>query len=121
MVITRQLRGIELRYVLTMALAVCGPKSVVELAAELDRQGFSVDGRPSKAISDALRWEVAHGRVRRSGRGQYRSGYIPRSTEHRIWQRVLALRREAQLSLGAGQFDKWFGDVTDETYGASVF
>jgi hypothetical protein len=107
-------RGIELRYVLTMALAVCGPLSVAELAVELDRQGFSVDGRTSKAISDALRWEVARGRVGRSGRGRYRSGYIPRSTEHRIWQRVIALRREAQLSLLAGQFDEWFGDVTGE-------
>ena len=120
MVDTRQVRGIELRYVLTMALAVCGPQSVAELADELDRQGFSVGGRPSKAISDALRWEVAHGRVRRSGRGRYRSGCIPRSTEHRIWKRVLALRREGQLSLGVGQFDEWFGDVTDGTYGTNV-
>lgn len=116
----RQLRGIELRYVLTMALAVCGPQSVVELAAELDRQGFSVRGRPSKAISDALRWEVAHGRVCRSGRGRYRTGYIPRSTEHRIWKRVLKLRREAQLSLLVGQFDEWFDDVAGGTDGTSV-
>jgi hypothetical protein len=107
---TTVLSGIELRYALTMALAVCGPLTIVELAEELDRKGFSVNGRPSKAISDALRWEVRHGRVRRSGRGRYRSGYIPRSTEYRIWKRVLALRRKAQSSLVAWQFDNWFDD-----------
>jgi hypothetical protein len=55
---TTPLRGIELRYVLSMALAVCGPLTTGELADEIDRQGFSVSGRPSKSISDAQRWEV---------------------------------------------------------------
>jgi len=51
-----------------------------------------VQGRPSKAVSDALRWEIEHGRVRRLGRGRYGPAYIPRSTDYRIHQRVLALR-----------------------------
>jgi hypothetical protein len=105
------LRGVELRYALTMALAVNGPMTVPELVDELARQGFSVDGRASKIVSDALRWEIRRDRVRRHKRGRYGPGCMPRSTAHRIWQRVLALRAEAKLSLRGGQLDEWFEDV----------
>jgi hypothetical protein len=88
----RHLRGIELRYVLTMHLAVHGPASVTELIGALHHHGFCVSGRPSKAVSDALRWEIERGRVHRLARGRYGPAYIPRSTEYRIHQRVLALR-----------------------------
>jgi hypothetical protein len=86
------LRGIELRYVLAFHLANQGPATVAEMIGALDHQGFWVRGRPSKVVSDALRWEIEHGRVHRLGRGRYGSAYIPRSTEYRIHQRVLALR-----------------------------
>lgn len=89
------LHGIELRYVLTMQLAVHGPATIAELMDALKWHSFSVRGRPSKAISDALRWEIEHGRVRRLGRGRYGPGCMPRGTEHRIHQRVLALREAA--------------------------
>jgi hypothetical protein len=93
------LQGIELRYVLTMHLGHHGRATIVEMINALSRQGFRVSGRASKAVSDALRWEIGRGRVRRLGRGLYGPGYIPRSTEHRIHQRVLALRAAAKLSL----------------------
>lgn len=93
------LEGIELRYVLAMQLAVHGPATITELTEALDWHRFYVRGRPSKAISDALRWEIERGRVRRLGRGRYGPGYMPRGTEHRIHQRVLALREAAKLSL----------------------
>jgi hypothetical protein len=92
----RLLRGIELRYALTDYLAVHGPHTVAELIDALTYQGFRVAGRPSKAVSDSLRWEIAHGRVRRTGWGRYGPGPIPRSTAHRIHQRVLGLREEAR-------------------------
>jgi hypothetical protein len=92
----RALRGIELRYALTMFLAVHGPQTIGELIDALTHQGFTFVGRPSKAVSDALRWEIAHDRVRRRGRGYYGPGALPRSTEHRIHQRVLAMREEAR-------------------------
>lgn len=90
-----RLRGIELRYVLTHYLQHHGTCSISELAAELDSRGFAVDGRRSKAISDALRWERERGRVYRRGRGLYGPASMPRSTEHRIHQRVMALRSRA--------------------------
>ncbi len=93
------LKGIELRYVLTMHLAHNGRATIAEMMESLERQGFCVPGRASKAISDALRWEVGRDRARRLGRSLYGPGYIPRSTEHRIHQRVLALRAAAKLSL----------------------
>lgn len=94
---TLNLSGIELRYVLTWQLAQHGPATIPELMNALQHHGFSVTGRPSKAISDALRWEIARGRVNRIGWGKYGPSGIPRSTEHRIRQRVLALRQDASV------------------------
>lgn len=74
------LRGIELRYVLAMQLTVHGPATIGELIDALKWHGFRVRGRASKAISDALRWEVGRGRVLRLGRGRYGPGYMPRAT-----------------------------------------
>nr|WP_029112117.1 hypothetical protein [Mycobacterium sp. URHB0044] len=92
----RELRGIELRYALTMYLAQHGSHSVAELIEALTYQGFRIPGRASKAVSDALRWEIAHDRVRRHGWGRYGPGVLPRATEYRIHQRVLAMREEAR-------------------------
>lgn len=90
-----KLRGTELRYVLTMYLFQNGPQSVGDLVEALDHQGFTVAGRASKAVSDALRWEIGHGRVLRLKHGRYRPAWMPRSTEYRIHQRVMALRAKA--------------------------
>jgi hypothetical protein len=77
---------------------------VDELADALAYHGFRTAGRPSKAISDALRREIAHDRVIRFRRGRYRPGSMPRSTEHRIYKRVQALHaRVAEMSLRGGQ------------------
>ena len=99
------LRGTELRYVLTRYLQLNGPTTVAALITAIDGWGFAVAGRPSKTISDALRWEMGKDRVRRLGRGRYAATLgIPRGTEHRIHQRVAALRAEARrLSLEGGQ------------------
>jgi len=94
----RNLRGIELRYVLTLHLALHGPATVTELLGVLEFHGFSVASPAPKAVSDALRWERRRGRVRRLARARYGPGQIPRGTEHRIHQRVLALRAEANRS-----------------------
>jgi hypothetical protein len=88
----RHLRGIELRYVLTMELFNQGPTTITKLIEAVMSRGFDL-GRPApKSVSDALRWEIRHGRARRLGRGLYGPGYLPRGTEHRIHKRVLALR-----------------------------
>lgn len=94
------LRGTDLRYVLTRILQVSGPLTLAELVAELHRWGFTVAGRPSKTVSDALRWERRRDRVRRRGRGRYQQGAMPRSTAHRIIWRVHALREEAMSREG---------------------
>ena len=101
---SREVRGVELRYLLTTYLYDHGPATVEELVDALTYQGFDVGGRASKAVSDALRWEIAHGRVIRLGRGRYRPAWMPRATEYRIDQRVKALRAEvAKRSLEGGQ------------------
>ena len=97
------LKGIELRYALTMHLMHHGRTTVNEMIEDLRARNFSVRGRASKAVSDALRWEIERGRVYRIGRGVYGPGEVPRSTEYRIRQRVLDLRAAAKLSLEAGQ------------------
>ncbi|MGV0743628.1 hypothetical protein [Mycolicibacterium sp. XJ870] len=102
------LRGIELRYVLTIQLLRHGPQSVADLVDVLRDQGFTTKGRPSKAISDALRWEIVHGRVYRIRYGKYRSASMPRSTEYRINKRVTALR-EAAAELSAKEAGAFWG------------
>ncbi|MGX9789089.1 hypothetical protein [Mycobacterium sp. MMS18-G62] len=97
MIYKRQLRGIELRYALTMYLFQHGSSTVADLLDALDFQGFDIPGRSSKVVSDALRHEITHGRVVRLKRGRYGPGEMPRSTEYRIHQRVLALRSEAAM------------------------
>jgi hypothetical protein len=78
-----------------MQLAVHGPATVATLTDMLEYQGFRVAGRASKAVSDALRWEIGRGRVRRLRRGLYGPGAMPRATEQHIHKRVMALRGEA--------------------------
>lgn len=65
--------------------------SIPELIAAAEAQGFSFSGRPSKAISDALRWELRRNRVIRTGRGQYTLGVIPRTSGQHIDHRLSAL------------------------------
>ena len=102
---THELTGLDLRYVLTRIVSLQGPLSVAELRMRLRHLGFSVAGRPSKTISDALRWEVRRGRVERRGRGFYGPGDIPRSTEYRIIKRVQVLRFQAQMHSDDADFD----------------
>jgi hypothetical protein len=97
MIHKRQLRGVELRYALTMYLFQHGPQTVADLVEALEFQCFDIPGRASKVVSDALRHEIAHGRVFRLKRGRYGPGEMPRATEYRIHQRVLALREEAAV------------------------
>lgn len=98
-----EVSGIELRYLLTTYLHDHGPATVGELIDALAYHGFSVGGRPSKSVSDALRREMAHGRVNRLRRGRYGPASMPRATEHRIHKRVLALHaRVADMSLRGG-------------------
>jgi hypothetical protein len=94
----KNLRGIELRYVLTWHLALHGRASIADLVEALAFHGFDVDDPAGKSISDALRWERRRGRVRHLGWGVYGPGCLPRGTEHRIQQRVLTLRAEANRS-----------------------
>jgi hypothetical protein len=101
-----RLRGTELRYALTQHLFIHGAATVPELVDALAHHNFDVGGRASKSVSDALRWEMRHGRVQRFARGRYGPGWMPRGTEHRIHRRVLELRAQAaRLSLEGGQKD----------------
>jgi len=87
--------GRWLRSMLVLRLLGAGrPLTIAELVQGVERAGFTFDGRPGKVVSDALRSEVRCGRVIRAGRGCYRSGYVARSSQHRMRRRVAALHRE---------------------------
>ncbi|MGK8465627.1 hypothetical protein [Nocardia cyriacigeorgica] len=90
----RIVSGIELRYALTATVFEAeGPLTVAELVDALEFAGLGVRGRPSKTVSDALRWEGRRGRIIRRGRGLYGRGHMPRQTAARIRDRVHRLRR----------------------------
>lgn len=77
----RELYGRELRYRLTLLLrGARRPMTVRELLAAFDGTGLAIGGRPSKTVSDALRWEIRRGRVRRTARSTYVTDHIPPST-----------------------------------------
>lgn len=78
------LRGRGLRFVLVEHIERRHTATVAELAAAVAALGYELPGRPSKVISDALRWEVARGRVARTGRGVYTYRSAPKTTERRI-------------------------------------
>lgn len=86
--------GTDLRYLLTAYLVDHGPATVGTLVDALEYHGFRPPGRPSEAVSAALRRELDHGRVIRVRRGRYRAGTMPRATHHRIFKRVRALHDE---------------------------
>jgi hypothetical protein len=67
------------------------PMRVTELIEQLRRDGHEVWGRPSKTVSDSLRWEVRRGRVQRPARGVYAPGVMPRSTEWYIRRRLASM------------------------------
>ena len=93
------LRTIELRYVLLLALRREGTMTVPELVAEIQRQHLVINGRPSKAISDALRTDVKLGRLRHQPRGPYHFVDIPRGTQWRMDNRVAQIRAAAAHSV----------------------
>ena len=102
---SREVSGTDLRYLLTAYLFDHGPSTIDELVDALTYHGFHTVGRPSKAVSDALRWEVGQGSgdpiaarslpSRIDGRGRPSTGSD---------MRVLALHdRVAELSRRAEQ------------------
>lgn len=96
-----EVRGIDLRYLLTAYLFDYGPATIGELVDALAYHGFRPAGRASKSVSEALRWEIFQGRAVRMRRGRYRPGKMPRSTAERIYKRVRALHDDvAALPVG---------------------
>jgi len=84
--------GRDLRYLLTWRMRRAGRSvSVAELVNWCTQIGVVLPGRPSKVISDALRWEISWNRVERLSRGEYRFVKAPKSTWAWICRRVQAL------------------------------
>ncbi|MEX0768090.1 MAG: hypothetical protein WD029_06435 [Microthrixaceae bacterium] len=79
------LRGANLRYcLLTLLSDSVRPRTITELRVDLERLGLNVGGSdPNKVIADVLRYELGLGRVRRTGRGRYESGFRPNTTVRR--------------------------------------
>ncbi|MEM9566652.1 MAG: hypothetical protein AAGA93_28785, partial [Actinomycetota bacterium] len=78
------LRGRGLRYLMVDELRRRPSMTVAELVAVIDGYGFTLTGRPSKVVSDTLRWEIRAGRVERLARGLYRYRPTRRSTMRRV-------------------------------------
>ena len=61
--------GRGLRFVMLHEIRRRRVMTVAELVDTLNAEGYELGGRASKVVSDALRWEVARGRVIRRARG----------------------------------------------------
>ncbi len=85
--------GRPLRYLACLALRQAGRSMTLpELVEAIQSQGFNIAGSANKVVADALRWEVRKGRVVRAGRGRYRFGQMPRSTEWWMKNQIAAIR-----------------------------
>ena len=89
----RPLRGRGLRFVLVDELMSRRSMTVAEMVTVMAGHGFNIEGRASKAISDALRWEVRRGRVVRLHFARLCIERIPR-------ERVSSERSGDALKLG---------------------
>lgn len=76
--------------------------SIGEIVRDIQRLGFNLPEAANKAVADAIRWEVCKGRVRKHGRGKYAYGGAPRTTEHRMRQRIREALGDTSISLQHG-------------------
>jgi hypothetical protein len=91
----RHIRGLCLRYLLALHLSDVGRTCTTrELVEAVQAAGFELFDRPSKTVSDALRWEVRRGRVTRLGRGVYAAGTIAPETKRRMRRQIAELRAQ---------------------------
>jgi hypothetical protein len=83
--------GRMFRYRLTLLLRDARrPLTVAEIVADLEGLGVEIRGRPGKTVSDALRWEIGKGRVRRVAPSTYAFVAMPASTGR--WMHAQLLR-----------------------------
>jgi hypothetical protein len=66
--------------------------SVAEIARELERRGCVLRGRPTQAVSDALRTEVRNRRVRKVDHGVYAPGLVTKGHVRYAERRLRELR-----------------------------
>ena len=78
------MRGRALRFVLLDELRQRPTMTVADMVDTLVGYGFDLGGRPSKVISDALRWERDRNRVKQLDRGVYAFAQAPPATVRRI-------------------------------------
>ena len=89
----RRIRGLRLRELLVLILLRHrAPMTVAALVAATEAEGFDIEGRAGKVVSDQLRYELARGRVRRVGRGLYVADTVTRQARWRMQHRITALR-----------------------------
>lgn len=92
----RRIGGLDLRYWLIRQIHT-RPRdvhTVAGLVEQLHTAGFTVRGRESKTVSDALATETTKGRIIRTGWGRYRAGLsIPKTTWWRICNRTGVVQR----------------------------
>ena len=92
----RALHGRDLRYWLLHHLNT-QPQTdhrITDLAVAVAEQGFTLTGRPSKTLSDALHTETDRGRITRTGWGRYQiSRPLAPTTQWRITKRLRTLHR----------------------------
>ncbi len=102
----RVLAGRDLRYWLLQFLANHDNThhSVADLITAVTDAGFTIQGRSSKTISDALHTETDRGRIRRTGWGRYQlTGPLPATTSWRIRRRCEQLRRNLERCVAHAQ------------------
>ena len=76
--------------VLAVLLEVGRPLTIEQILAYLESSRVRIGqvAQPNKAVSDVMRYQARLGRVIRMGRGLYRAGPMPRTTDWRMRARL---------------------------------
>ena len=104
-------RGLDLRHATLVVLdrRRGEPCTISEILGGLAGLGVRPgSARPRKELADAMRWEVARGRVERVALGVYEIGYLPRTTR---WRARQAVRVAVETRRVAGLRDPRVHDV----------
>lgn len=96
-----ELRGYDLRYLITSLVLDHGATTTALMRTRLEALGVDLGPDPRRRLYGAIRLEVGKGRLVRTRRGVYGIGEVPRGTRDRLRRRA----REIEETLRSGAED----------------
>ena len=92
----QELRGFDLRYLITTIVLDAGGASTETIRCRLEAAGVDLGPDPRRRLYGAIRSEIYKRRLRRAGPGRYVIDELPESTRYRIQAHTRLVRARLQ-------------------------